>query len=117
MPSHYDGGGITLTLSIAATSATTADFSFAAFILSITPDADDLGTKKFAAPQANIAIDVASAAGETVDADITFTSGAQMDSWAVGEWAYILVMRDAQDGTADDAAGDAELVGLVVAET
>ena len=117
IPDNYDGGGLTVTLRIAATSATTGDFSYKAFLMSITPDEDDLDVKNFAAPQANAAIDVASAAGETVDADITFTSGAQMDNIAKNEMFYILVMRDAQDTTNDDASGDAELAGFKIKET
>ncbi len=117
MPNHYAGGGITLTGRVAATSATTGDFSFKAFLMSITGGADNIATKNFAAPQANQAIDVGGTAGIPVDFDIAFTDGAQMDSIAKNEMFYLLVMRDAQDGTNDDAAGDAELVSVKIKET
>lgn len=117
LPRHYGGGGITVTLKLGATSATTGDMSFKAFFKSITSDADDIDTKNFAAPQVNAAIDAPSASGEFNDAAITFTDGAQMDSLVVGEAFFILVMRDAQDGTADDMTGDAELLGIEMKET
>ncbi len=117
MPRHYAGGGITITFSVMAASATTLDTSWAAFIKSITSDADDLDTKVFAAPNLNQAVDAPSAAGETIDFTVAFTNGADMDSAAAGEWYLLLLMRDAQDGTADDMSGDAQLIGFEVKET
>jgi hypothetical protein len=117
MPRNYAGGGITLTLSLMAAAATSGDLSFAAFVMSLTPGADDLDVKAFAAPNLNQAITVPGTSGETVDATIAFSDGADMDSVAAGEWFYLIVMRDAQDATNDDASGDAQLVGLEIKET
>lgn len=117
MPLNYDGSGLTLTVSVMASSATTNDMSFAAFIMSVTAGADDLDVKNFADPQVNQAIDAPGTSGQTVDFAITFSNGAQMDNVAAGEWFYLLLMRDAQDSTNDDMAGDAELVGIAGKET
>lgn len=117
LPRHYGGNGITVTLKLGATSATTLDVSFKGFFKSITTDADDIDTKNFAAPQGNAAIDAPSASGEFNDAAITFTNGVQIDSLVVGEAFFLLVMRDAQDSTADDMSGDAELMGIELKET
>ncbi len=117
MPRAYAGGGITLTVGWMAASATTLDTSWKAFLMSVTDDADDIDVKKFATPQVNAAVDVASASGEVDYFAITFTDGAQMDSVAAGEMFYLLLMRDAQDGTADDMTGDAQVVFMELKET
>ena len=117
MPRHYGGGGLTITVGWMASTATTGDTSWKIFLMSVTDDADDLDTKNFAAPNENTAVDVPSASGEVDYFTITFTDGADMDSIAVGELFYLLLMRDAQDGTNDDMAGDAEVVFLEIQET
>ncbi len=124
MPDHYDGGGLTITLGVTSTTAT-GDMSWFIFLKSLTDDVDNLtnvgtdpsGLKVFAAPNTNIAFDAASVAGEVAYGTITFSNGADMDSIAAGELFFLLLMRDAQDGTADDMAADAELVFIKVAET
>lgn len=117
MPRHYDGSGITVTVGVAASSATTGDMSWAISLMSISDDADDLDVKVFAAPQRNQAVDAPSVSGEVAYFTITFTDGGQMDSIAAGEMFYMLIMRDAQDSTNDDMAGDAELVFIEIQET
>lgn len=117
MPQNYDGGGLTVTVSVMCQSATTGDMSWQGFFKSVTPGADDLDDKNFAAPQVNAAVDAPTTLGWTVDFELTFTDGAQMDSVAAGEWFYFLLMRDAQDSTADDMAGDANFIGAEIKET
>ena len=117
MPRHYDGSGLTITVGWMATTATTGDTSWKIFLMSVTDDADDLDVKNFAAPNEKTDVDVASASGEVDYFTITFTNGADMDSIAAGEMFYILLMRDAQDGTNDDMAGDAEVVFMEIQET
>lgn len=117
MPRRYDGNGITLLVGVMASTATTGDMSWKAFFMSVSDDADDLDVKNFAAPQVNAAVDAASVSGEVKFFTITFTDGAQMDSVAAGEPFYLLLMRDAQDSTNDDMAGDAEFVFSEVQET
>lgn len=119
MPSHYDGGGITVTMAH-ATAAATGDISVAGMIRSYTDDVDNLLHTAFNAwgtRQDNTAIDAPSVIGELTYDDLTFTDGAQMDSVAVGEMFQLLIMRDAQDGTNDDHTGDSSLVTIEIKET
>lgn len=117
MPQHYAGSGVTVHISVMASTATTGDMSWFGFFKSVSDDVDDLDTKNFAAPQSNTAVDVASASGEAAYFTIGFTDGAQIDSIATGELFFFLLMRDAQDGTNDDMAGDAELLTVEIRET
>lgn len=124
MPRAYGGGGLTITLGITSTTAT-GDMSWFAFLKSFTDDVDNLSNvgedpsalKVFAAPNSNTAFDAATVAGEIAMDVITFTDGADMDSIAVGEHFHLLLMRDAQDGTNDDMAADAELVFIEIKES
>lgn len=116
MPRHYGGSGITLTVGVLC-AANTGDLSYKAFCMSLTDDVDNLNTKNFATPQENTAIDAASAVGEVKYFTIAFTDGAQMDSIAAGEFFFLMLMRDAQDGTNDDMVGDASVMGLELKET
>lgn len=119
IPSNYAGGGLTVTLS-QANSTATLDVSFSGMIRSYTDDVDNLLHTSFNAwgtRKSNTAIDVPSVIGELTYDDITFSSGAEMDSAAVGEYIELLIFRDAQDGTNDDNAGDASLLMIEVKET
>ncbi len=119
MPEHYAGGGLTITLALAGAAAT-GDVSFAGMIRSFTDDVDNLLHTSFNAwgtRQDNTAIDAPSVIGELTYDDLTFTSGAQMDSLAAGEFFQLLIMRDAQDSTNDDMSGDASLVYVDIKET
>jgi hypothetical protein len=117
MPRHYDGGGITVTVGWAATSATSGTISLDVSFMSISDDADDLDSKSFAAAN-NANPTAASASGEVDYATVTFTDGADMDSIAAGEFFRMTVARDA-DGTTstDNMTGDMELVFVEIKET
>lgn len=117
MPRHYDGGGVTVSVRWAATSATTGTISLDVAFMSITDDADDIDTKAFAAAN-NANPTTASASGEADYVDIAFTDGADMDSVAAGEEFFLLIRRDA-DGTTstDNMTGDMELLGIEIRET
>ena len=117
MPRHYAGGGITVTVGWAATTATTGTISLDVAFKSISDDADDLDTKAFAAANnANPA--TASASGEVDYATITFTDGADMDSISAGEYFRMKVTRDADGTTSTDSmTGDMELVFVEIRET
>lgn len=117
MPRLYAGGGITITTGVMASTATTGDMSYGIFLMSVTDDVDNLALKNFADPQLNQAIDAASVSGEVKYFTITFDDGAQMDNIAAGEYFRLLLMRDAQDTTNDDMAGDAEFVFMEIRET
>jgi hypothetical protein len=117
MPRHYDGGGITVTVGWAATSATSGTISLDVAFASVTDDADDLDGSLFAAAN-NANPTAASASGEVDYATITFTDGADMDSIAAGEYFRMRVTRDANGTTStDDMTGEMELVFVEIKET
>lgn len=114
---RYGGGGLTLTLIWAATTATTGTCRWEAAFERIDEAGLDIDADSFAATQS--AGEAAPAAsGVTQYTAITFTAGAQMDNLAVGEAFRLLIRRDA-DGTTgtDDMAGDAELLAVEMRET
>lgn len=119
LPSTYSGGGLTVTAQI-ATAAATGDVSIAGMFRSFTDDTDNLLSTTFNAwgtRQDNTAVDAPTTIGEITYDDLTFTSGAQMDSLAAGEKFQFAFFRDAQDGTNDDHTGDMNLIALTIKET
>src|SRR3990167_2969170 len=116
LPANYAGGGLTFGLEVAMTSATTAEVVMSAAIRRIVRDAEDLDAAHTYDYNNSAATTVASLAGETVNVAITFTSGADMDSWAAGEWGIVRIRRFASDA-GDDATGDCEMVGFSISET
>lgn len=115
LPSHYSGGGLTVTLVWLAATATTGNVVWDVSIERHQDDTQDLDADGFAAVQ-SVTAACASASGEPSYDNITFTDGAQMDSLAVGESFRLRVNRDANNGS-DTMAGDAQLIRVVVKET
>lgn len=111
----YDAGGLTFTLPYSMTSATSGGVRWEAAVRRVADDAEDIDashTYDFN----GVTDTVASASGELSYPVITFTDGADMDSWAAGEVAIVRVRRD-PDNAGDSAAGDAELWALVGKES
>lgn len=117
VPDSYSGGGFTVKVLWSATSAITGTISLDVAFMSVTDDADDLDTKAFAAAN-NANPTTASASGEVDYATVTFTDGADSDSIAAGEMAFIKITRDANGTTStDNMSGDAELHMVLIYET
>jgi len=116
LPANYAGGGLTLDLHIAMTSATSGNVLMEAAIERINAAGQDLDSDGFAAAQASSATAVPGTTGLIAIVTITFTDGAQMDSLAAGEAFRIKVTRDATDAS-DTAAGDLELLAGELSET
>lgn len=111
----YDGGGLTFTLPWMAASAASGTTRWGVAIRRIADDAEDIDAAH--TYDYNDVDDVAaSLSGELSYPTVTFTNGADMDSWADGEMAIIRVRRNATHAN-DDMAGDAQLVGFFGAET
>ena len=111
----YDGGGLTITKVWGASSATSGDVVWQTAIRRFQDDLEDIDaahTYDFNTVTAT----APSLSGEVSYDNITFTSGADMDSLANGELFILRVGRDA-DNVADTMTGDAELVGVVIKET
>jgi len=118
LPENYDGGGLTITIIWMASSATSGDVVWQVAIESHTDDADDLDSDSFAAFNGSGAVTAPSASGEPGYDNVTFTTGADMDSLAKDESFRLKVRRDADDTSAtDNMSGDAELTKVVVKET
>ena len=111
----YDGGGLTFLLPWSAESATTNSTRWGIAIRRFADDAEDVDaahTYDF-----NDVDDTApSASGELSYPTITFTNGADMDSWVEGELAIVRVRRGASHGN-DNMAGNAELWDVSATET
>ncbi len=114
----YDGGGLTITLPWSASAATSGEVIWQCAIRAIPSDAEDLDTTDHAYDYNQVEDAAPSAVGEVVYADITFTDGADMDSWANGQLAIVRILRDPTATTPDDdMSGDAELHAIIIKES
>ena len=112
---NYAGGGLTFALPWSASSATSGATRWGIGIRRIADDAEDIDASQ--TYDYNDADDTAaSASGEISVASVTFTNGADMDSWADGEFAIVRVRRNASHAN-DTMTGDAELWGLACVES
>lgn len=114
MPRHYDGSGVTVYLHYAMTSAEANTIDWDAAFERIGDQQQDIDGDGFAAVQSVDNTTVPGTTGLVDIVSIAFTSGAQMDSVAVGEGFRLKINRDA---ASDDAAGDAELLFVEIKET
>jgi hypothetical protein len=114
MPRHYGGGGVTVYLHVAASSATTGDWDFDVAFERIGDSQQDIDSDGFATAQSVDNTTVPGTSGHVDIISVAFTDGAQMDSVAVGEGFRLKVTRDA---ASDTATGDAELRFVELKET
>jgi len=114
LPRSYAGGGLTVNVHFAMSSATSGNVVWNAEIerMHSTQDIDSAG---FAAAQSHTEA-APGTNGYPAVAEITFTDGAQMDSLAAGEAFRIRISRDGGNGS-DTASGDAELLAVEIKET
>ena len=118
MPANYSGGGITVEIHYAMTSATTGGVVFEAAFERVSDSIQDIDSDGFAAANATSAITVPGTSGHVDITTITFTDGADMDSVTAGDGYRLSIARDADSTNAtDDATGDAEIWLIVVKET
>ena len=115
LPVSYNGGGLTVELYWAATSATSGNVVWAVYIERIDVGGLDTDADSFVSQTASAAA-TSGTSGALTKTSVPFTSGAQMDSLAAGEPFRLKVARLASDGN-DTMAGDAELFRVVVRET
>ena len=112
MPQHYGGGGVDVILHLVMSSAVanTVDLDVAFEDMS----AQDIDSDGFAAVNSTDNTTVPATAGDPFTVTVTFTDGADMDSVGAGDPFRISVERDA---SADDAAGDMELLFVEIRES
>lgn len=114
MPRNYAGGGVTVYLHYAMTSATSGTVDWDVAFERIGDQRLDIDADSFADVNSVDDTTVPDAAGKVDVVAVAFTDGADMDSVAVGESFRLKVTRDA---ASDDATGDAELVAVEIKET
>lgn len=114
LPRHYAGGGITVYLHWAATSATTGTIGWTVEFERIGSALLDVDADSFAGAQTVTAVTVSGTAGTVLISNVAVTDGANIDSVAVGESFRIRIKRDVAN---DDATGDAELYAVELKET
>ena len=117
LPASYGGGGLTVEVFVAFTSATSGSGRIQAAIERIDASSLDIDSDSFASFQ-SAGVTAPGTSGHVVKGSITLSSGANMDSLAAGE-AYRLKIRRDADGTSgtDDITTDMELVRVVIKET
>lgn len=116
----YGGNGLTFTLPWSASSATSGKVRWEIGIRRVADDAEDIdGAHSY--DYNGVTDDAPSASGEISYPTITFSNGADMDSWAEGDIAVVRVHRDydydAGGGDEDNMTGDAELWDIFGLET
>lgn len=112
--SGYAGGGLTFVLPWSAASATSGTVRWGVAIRRVQDDGENIGASH-SYDYNTVDVSPASAAGEIKYPTITFTNGADMDSWADGEKAVVRIRRDVSVG--GNMSGNAELWGLQGLET
>lgn len=115
LPANYDGGGVTVKLHYAMTSATSGDVVLTAAFERIGSGSQDTDSDGFATAK-SVTSTVDGTSGNVKVATITFTNGAEMDSVAASEEYRIKITRDADNGS-DTATGDLELRKVSIEET
>ena len=114
MPRNYAGGGITVYIHYAMTSAEADTVDWDVAFERIGDGLLDIDGDSFAAVNSVDNTTVPGTTGLVDIVSVTFTDGADMDSVAVGEAFRLQITRDA---VSDDAGGDAELVMVEIKET
>lgn len=114
VPRLYGGGGITVYLHWAATSATSGTIGWDVAFERIGAAQQDIDSDGFATAQTVTAATVDGTSGNVTITNVAVTNGANMDSIAVGEMFRLRVRRDVAN---DTAAGDAELLAVELKET
>lgn len=113
LPRNYAGGGITVYVTWAATSATSGTIGWTVEIERVGV-ALDIDADSFASAQTITAATTNATSGVPTTTNVAITDGANMDSLAVGEKFRLRLKRDVSN---DTAAGDAEVLGVEIKET
>lgn len=113
MPNGYAGGGLTVTIFCALTSATSGTVGWDVAFERTQASTDDIDSDSFATAQTVTAVTVPGTSGHVLAMSVNVANGADMDSIAAGELFRLRVRRDV---ATDTATGDAELLAVTVRE-
>jgi hypothetical protein len=114
LPAGYAGGGITVTIWCAMTSAVAGTLGWDVSIERLQALTDDLGANSFATAQVVTAITVPATAGILMVMTLNIAHGANMDNLAGGELFRLRLRRNV---ATDTAVGDAEVLRVSVVGT
>jgi hypothetical protein len=115
MPSHYGGGGVTLTIVWSAAEASNVAAWSIAF-RRVADDAEDLDTTAQTYDYNETAdLTAPSVIGEVAYDTLAFTDGADMDSVTANDYFILRVSRTAPTGT--DITGDCSIHAIHIKET
>ena len=114
LPRQYGGSGITVYVHWMAATATTGTIGWDIAIERMSDDTTDLDSDSFATAQTITAATVPGTSGVAKITNVAISSGANMDSLAVGESFRLRIRRDV---ATDTAAGDAQLLAIEIKET
>lgn len=112
----YNGNGLTVRIGWAAATATSGNVIWRAAVRASPDDAEDMDSSH-TYDYNSVTAATASAAGETVYDEITFTSGSDMDSLAAGEDFILRISRNASSASDTMTTSDAQLLSVVIRET
>lgn len=115
LPANYAGGGISVDVYSAATSATSGDFVIGVSVERLAAGGQDLDSDGFASEKTATST-TSGTSGVLTKTTVSFTSGAEMDSLAAGEPFRLQVARKPADA-GDTMTGDLEIARVVVRET
>ena len=117
LPKNYAGGGLTVSSFWAFSSDTsgTNTIQVGADIERMNVSSSALPTEAFGGVNSATSVGTPTTTGQFIKVDVTFDSGADMDSLAADELFRLEITRIVANA-GDTATGDAELVGVVVKE-
>ena len=111
---NYGGGGITVYVHYAATSATSGTGGWTVEFERIGDGSQDIDSDGYATAQTITATTVPATSGNVDILNVAVTDGANIDSIAVGESFRIRIKRDVAN---DNATGDLEFLKVELKET
>lgn len=114
LPRHYSGGGITVYVHYACTSAITGTVGWTVEFDRVSDSQVDIDSDTWSSATTITAVTVPGTAGHVDICNAAVTNGANIDSMAVGEAFRMRLKRDVAN---DTATGDAELYLIELKET
>lgn len=113
LPADYGGAGITVTVFVAMSTATSGTVGFDVAIERTDASGLDIDADSFATAQTITATAVPGTSGQVLALSVNIANGADMDNLAAGELFRLRLRRDVAN---DNAAGDAEVFAVIVKE-
>lgn len=114
MPMTYSGGGVTIYLYSALTSATSGTLGYDVAFELMSDGSTDIDSDSFGSATTVTATTVPGTSGVILEQSVGVTNGANMDSVAAGDLFRLRLRRDV---ASDTATGDAEFLSLEIRET